>query len=343
MTRALVVWLIDEGHPGHRAQSLGLVAALERLGRAIELLPIAASTRLPGMLRPPARRAFDHGPPALARWLTRRVSGLSRPEGSAPGLIVSSGGRSVFANALLARETGAANLFIGDPRPYPPAWFRAVLSPVPVPDAPNVAEVVVLPTTISAEGCAVAARERWPEGPPAPVWALLAGGDSRSHRFDATDWRELAAGADALARAHGIRWLIATSRRSGPVAERTLRTHLDPGAVAEAALFGERPEPVIRAYLGAAEAIFVTQDSLTMLSEALVLERPLTALAPRRVRLVAGSLMATMLARFERLEGFARRPIAALGAGPPPTLARARGVLEHLDLTIARTLDRIGV
>lgn len=348
MTRAapgrLRIWLVDEGAHGHRAQAEGVVAALGRLGHASDVYHVAARDRVPGIWRAPVRALVDRAPEALAARAARRVSTFAPPHAPSPDLVLSSGGKSAFANVVLARETGAANLFVGDPRPYPPRWFHAVLAPRPVPGAGNVWTVAAPPTTMTPARCEAAARARWGERVPAAVWTLLVGGASRSHRFTRADFEHLADGADALARRYGIRWLVATSRRSGAAADDVLAARLDPAVVAEATWFSRAPEPVVPAYLGAGAIQFVTRDSLTMLSEAMASGRPVVALAPATVRLPRGSIVSEMLARFSALPGFVQQPIATMAhAAPPDDAAPYAEIVADLDRAVADVLRHLGL
>jgi hypothetical protein len=339
----LRVWWIDEGAHGHRAQSQGVLAALARLGHAVESTRISASDRLPGVWRAPARAIVDASRGRLGAAVAHRMSAFARPEGPPPDLILSSGGKSVFANVTLAREAGAPNVFVGDPRPYPPRWFAAVLSPQGSGLRDNLIATAALPTPITPTACADAASARWPGGPPRRCWTLLVGGRSRSHRFTEADFRQLAVGAGALACRFGISWLVATSRRTGEAADRILADRFPAEALAELTLFSRSPEPVVAAYLGAAERVFVTQDSLTMLSEAVASDRPVTALAPARVRLPAGSVVAAVLDRFGELPGFTRLPIAAmLGEAHMPEGTPGTAAQADLDRAVAMALARIG-
>jgi len=343
-SEAVRIWLVDEGSPGHRAQSRGVVVALQRLGYATDVVTVDVADRRPGALRSPARFVVTHGPKRLVSWTVREMSRFAMPKETSPALILSSGGKSCFASVWLARETGAPNLFVGDPRPYPPHWFSAVLSPHHIAGAGNVWKIAALPTSMEPERCIRAARARWPTGWPDKVWAVLVGGASRSHRFVEADFAALGEALSVLARRCGIRWLVATSRRTGIAAEDALRAHLRADAVFEAAYFSKTPEPVVPAYLGAAEVAFVTQDSLTMLSEAVASGRPVVALAPANMRLPASSVVTSTLANLERLPGFARWPIRAMAdRSPPSAAAPSAAVGSALDDALARVLIRLGL
>jgi mitochondrial fission protein ELM1 len=120
------------------------------------------------------------------------------------------------------------------------------------------------------------------EGAPEGCWTILIGGSSRTHRYAAEDWSALARGINELARRYGIRWLLSTSRRTGVEAERQLAREIDGGVIAEAVWYGREPKKSVGAFLAAADRIFVTQDSLTMMSEGLAMDKRVELLVPRR-------------------------------------------------------------
>ena len=91
-----------------------------------------------------------------------------------------------------------------------------------------------------------------------------------------------AAGMDwarKLARREGIRWLVTTSRRTGKEVEAKLRGLLPPEVVADAVWWCHLPEKKFPAYLGAAEVIWVTQDSVSMVTEAVAAGKPVVVIA----------------------------------------------------------------
>ena len=118
-------------------------------------------------------------------------------------------------------------------------------------------------------------------GPPGQrYWALLLGGDGAGYRYTQADWLCLAALVNSLARRHDIRWLLVSSRRTGRRAEALLKGHVDAACVAHACWYRDRDEYRPEAWLGAAERAFVTEDSMTMLSEAACALRPVHSLRP---------------------------------------------------------------
>jgi mitochondrial fission protein ELM1 len=131
-----------------------------------------------------------------------------------------------------------------------------------------------------------------------------------------------------LAAGECIRWLVSTSRRTGAAAERILRGSLDPAHLAHTIWWSENPEKRLPALLGSAEAVFVTQDSVTMVTEALASGKPVVVVAPAVVRFPAGSFLPDYFDRLSRQGLFRRCEASRIGnlsaadfAAPPDTAA----------------------
>src|SRR5690606_25700289 len=94
------------------------------------------------------------------------------------------------------------------------------------------------------------------------------------------DWRALAAGLATLARRENARLLLTTSRRTGAAAETLLRENLPAELITDAVWWSRAPRKVMREFLAAAQAIVVTEDSLSMVAESLYSGRPVLSVAP---------------------------------------------------------------
>jgi uncharacterized protein len=277
-------WLLDEGTPGHTVQTAGLGGILER-SAGWETVWIPCRLRLSGWKRPWARLLTSHASKGRALALAEKLyPGLMLPDAKDVGLVISSCGKSAYLNRLLAVETGARNVFVGERKPFPSDWFDLIATPVSE-GLENELTMPVIETGKSPESGKAAMTAYWPEGAPEGCWTILIGGSSRTHRYAAEDWSALARGINELARRHGIRWLLSTSRRTGVEAERQLAREIDGGAIAEAVWYGREPKKSVGAFLAAADRIFVTQDSLTMMSEGLAMDKRVELLVPRRWKL----------------------------------------------------------
>ena len=254
-TPAALCRCLTDGRAGHAAQALGLADAAGL--RSLE-------SRVPA-----------HGwaiPPALARWLPSAP--LSPPLSSAETALISCGRRAV-APALAARRARTPRPFsvhIHNPGVAPQA-FDLVIAPA----HERLTGDNVL-TTLGALGRATPttlarAAARW--GPtlaalPRPWLTVLLGGPSRAFRMEPDDTAALGTRVADAARACGGTVLLISSRRTGAANATAFRRAL--GAVPT--VFHDATVPEIApgnpylGWLGVADAILVTIDSISMISEA---------------------------------------------------------------------------
>jgi len=333
-------WIISEGSPGHISQSVGLAAALK------EKIPLTVQTfecrpRLNGVMRSVVRAWMgSQGKPLsrtrLENWL--HVQPMPAPDAK-PDLIISSGGKSVFAGRSLAAQTGAPYVFLGERKPYRSEWFHTVFTPSTLERGVNDFLIEMIPTQITRARVEQAAGE-WPERPNERVWAMIVGGKSASHSFAPSDWDALAAGMNRLAKAHGIRWLLTTSRRTGAESEKHLRAKLSSDLLAKGVWWSENPEKKVAAFLGAAEVVFVTQDSVTMVTEAVASARPVLVLRPASVNLPANSFLPGYFDNLERAGRIRRmsfKTFSQAGIDTSGFSLRERAVTDELaELLLAR-------
>ena len=301
-----VVWIISEGSPGHVSQSVGLAEALsKRIPLRVER--IECRLRLNGVARSVVRTWMGRKGQPLPDWMLKRWLrvDMSATTVKKPDLILSSGGKSVFVARSLAARSGAPYVFLGERKPYPSEWFHTVFTPSARENGMNDVQIEMIPPQVTKAGVERAAAA-WTGRPSGRLWAMVIGGTSVSHRYADADWDALAAGMNTLARREGIRWLVTTSRRTGAEAEARLRTGLDASVVAAAVWWAEKPEKKMQAFLGAAECVFVTQDSVTMVTEAVASGRPVVVVRPELVVARPGGFMPVYFERMQQ-RGYIRR------------------------------------
>ena len=263
----LSVWLLSDGAPGHLSQSRGIVDALATR-RKVKLTTI--DLKLRSSLWKRLGRLYLPRIRDTAGWLARTYT-VTLPVGR-PALIVSSGANTLLANALLARQHAVPNVYSGTLKGYDPAAFDCVFTVVALGVACN--HVLPLPPVPGELAHAL------PAAGGEPLIAVLVGGDGAGYVFKDVDWRAFADGLAALARREGARLLLTTSRRSGAAAEDLLRASVPPELLADAVWWSQAPRKVMRRFLGAASAIVVTEDSLSMVAESLYSGRPVISVSP---------------------------------------------------------------
>lgn len=330
--RPLRILILRDRRPGHFNQSEGVAAALARLAPVTIIRTGATPRRL--LPQRVLRRLLARGTISAATMLRlayrEPLAGIARPD-----IIISAGGATLLANAGLARLCGAANIFSGSLRGLPGAFFSAVLIPYRRFASSPHHIVCLKPSPLDPDRAAPASQT-----PKVARATLLVGGPSGTHHYETAEWRVLVETLPALAAALNWRWTIVTSPRTpAPVramVETLCETHSKDFTLVDYRDAG--PGSSFSACLNA-DTIFVTEDSNSMITEAIVARRPVIALAPHARKLAGDEL--------EYLEGLVASgwlrtvPIASLNEA---TVRAALGEVtpmrdNHLEL-LAQALRR---
>ena len=272
--RSLSAWVLTDGKAGDEQQCLGVI---EALGLDAEVRRVAP--------RPPFSWLMPWGPVDPREGPGRPGSPLAAP---LPDLVVASGRRSVpYVRALKRASARTFTVILKDPRTGPSA---ADLIWVPEHDplrGDNVLVTLTSPHRLSPERLAAARQNPDPRlaSLPGPRVAVLAGGDSRHHRFTEPDIRALTDGLTQL-RAAGASLMITPSRRTPePLRDALRRLALPgpalpgPGAGRGFVWDGDGENPYT-AMLALADAIVVTADSTNMVGEAAATGAPVLLFEP---------------------------------------------------------------
>jgi uncharacterized protein len=261
-----VVWVLHDGKPGMASQALGLAEAagfafIERplyvrrpwtwLAPSLWIAPLAAATEAGRRLAPP--------------W---------------PDLVIGCGRNTVAPSLAIRRASGGRTLAVQlqDPR-----WGRGRFDLMVVPEHDRLRGPRVLVTRgaihrVTAARLA-AERRRFPalEGLPRPVVGVLIGGANRAYRLDPAGLALIAERVAAAVRRAGGSVLATPSRRTGAAGIAVLKERLEglPGAVWDGT--GDNP---YFAYLALADALLVTADSVSMVSEAAATGKPVHIIEP---------------------------------------------------------------
>lgn len=259
-------WVLTDGKAGDETQCLGVA---EALGLTPEIRRVAP--------RPPFSWMAPPGPVEPAHRPERPGSPIAPPF---PDLVVASGRRAVPYLRAVKRASGGRTftVFLKDPRIGAGA---ADLIWAPEHDrlrGPNVVVTLTGPHRISADRLAAARGHPDPRlaGIPTPRVAVLAGGDSRHHRFSPENIRDFIEKVRRVA-GSGAGLMITASRRTPPDLAAALRQ-----LAAETGGFfwdgaGENP---YLAMLALADAVVATADSTNMIGEAAATGVPILVFEP---------------------------------------------------------------
>lgn len=269
---AVVVWVFRDGKAGHDNQARGLIAALRNL------IPLAV---------------HDVPLPPLGRLLVDAVTGRfyagrALPD---PALLIGAGHGTHLALLLARRARGGRAVVLMKPS-LPRTWFDLCVIPRHdgVEPAPNVLITDGVLNVIPAS----------PDKDP-QQGLILIGGQSAHHAW--SDVELIAQLRVVLARDTGSQWRVAGSRRTPASTVRLLRTLA--GAQVQFIAYEDTDPAWLPAQLARAATVWVTEDSVSMIYEALTAGAATGLLAVPRRRADRVTRAIDALIKSERVTPFA--------------------------------------
>ncbi|MGH7056340.1 MAG: mitochondrial fission ELM1 family protein [Acetobacteraceae bacterium] len=282
---AIATRILCEPYAGLRSQGLGLAEAAELPAEACVLAP-----KLPWRLAP-------------ARiWLRPLAAVGLRPPW--PDLAIGVGGVAAAVGAAL-RSRGVRAVQVQHPRMRLDRFDLVVAARHDGISGPNVLVTRTALHRVTPQRLAAAAAE-WRDRLaylPRPLVAVLVGGTNGRFRLDVPAASVFAAELAHMARRDRVGLAVTPSRRTGQAAMAALATALAPEGAYVWDGQGENP---YFGLLGLADAIVVTIDSVSMISEAVATPAPVM-LAPLPGRSRRSRLLVDVLARCGRVRPFVGR------------------------------------
>jgi uncharacterized protein len=311
------VWVLHDGKPGMASQALGLA---EATGFAFSEKPL--SIRRPWAWLPPQLWLVPLGA------MTQSGSVLAPPW---PDLVIGCGRNTARPALAIRRASGGRTMAaqIQDPR-----IGRGEFDMLCVPEHDRLRGPRILVTRgaihrVTPQRLA-AERRRFPalEALARPVVGVLIGGSNRTYRLDLRRLGETAEMIRAVLQRTGGSAVVTASRRTGERGLGLLRARLAglPGSIWNGA--GENP---YYAYLAIADALLVTADSVSMVSEAAATGKPVYILG-----LDGGDAKFARFHETMRKAGITRPfkgQLECWSYTPPDDTARAGAALRELVLT----------
>jgi mitochondrial fission protein ELM1 len=266
MSQAVAPWVLSEGLAGLQAQALGLAEAAGLTPEVRVLRPAAPWKWIAARLWP--------------RPLSVAAEAIRAP---LPDLVIGCGG---MAAAVLAALRGKSRPVVQVQNPRMDiARFDLVVANVH--DELTGPNVIVVRTALHrvTQARLAAEAERWRArfAPlPRPLAAVLLGGSNGRYRLDAAAGAKLAADLAGMMRRDKVGVMVTPSRRTDPAVTAMIAEAVTPLGGQVWDLAGENP---YFGMLALADLIIVTQDSVSMISEAAATTAPvLIAPLPGRSR-----------------------------------------------------------
>ncbi len=259
------VWALEAFRAGDNTQVLALA----------EALPTAVRRIKPKYRRFEALINWPHLGGHLLGWKAESASELKQPW---PDLVITAGRRNEAAARWIQEQSGGKTKIVHLGRPWGQLDATDLIVAPPqyrLPERDNVLEIEAPLHRVTAERLA-RESEVWKDKiaeHSRPFIAVLIGGDSGSYILDRSAGERLADELNSLAKAEDATLLITTSRRTRPDAIEGLRSRLQAPYV----LYEWREDAAANPYfgfLGLADSIVVTGDSVSMITEACATGKP---------------------------------------------------------------------
>ncbi len=304
----MVPWILSEAYAGLQAQALGLAEAAGMMPEMRVLAPRAPWRLLPARLWPAPLLAVGNA--------------VSAP---LPPLAIGVGGVGGAVGAALRRR-GVPVVQVQNPRMDPRRFDVIVAASHDELTGPNVivtrtALHRATPERLRAEAA------RWRDRLahlPRPLVAVLIGGSNGRFRLNAAVAARLADDLAMMMRRDGAGVALTPSRRTDPAAVRALAETLAPLGALVWDGTGENP---YFGMLALADAVVVTIDSVSMISEAVATSAPvLVAALPGRSR--RNGLFTAELTAAKRVRPFAGR-LETWEVAPLDDTAEAAAEVRH--------------
>jgi len=283
MSPLKIIFLADT-RPGHYHLAEGVIAALSRI-RPVDVTRIDVQRKwiVPTRWLRARLNAKTFYPPRMLR-MAYRIDAETIPKAD---LVVSAGGETHMPNLCVTRLLDVPNIFCGSLlRGLDPDNFSLIISSYERDLASPKHLVVLKPSPIDPEelGRPAVVPRYGPDKHPA-VAGLLIGGNAGTFHYKRKDWERLLSFVTDVSKAWGTRWLVSTSRRTpDAVADRIAALARDESSIAKFIDYRTAGPGTLPEIFSKAEVIVCTEDSSTMISEAVSARLPVVGVAPERHR-----------------------------------------------------------
>ena len=201
--------------------------------------------------------------------------------------MVSAGGETHMPNICVSRFLGIPSIFCGSlMRGLGPENFCLIVSSYGRDAGSDRYLVALKPSSIDPDalGRSASVPRYGPELHPR-LAGFLVGGNAGPFRYRRKEWDRLLAFIAEISKAWGTRWLISTSRRTPYyVADKFAELARNESIVTRFIDYRTQGPGTLPEVFGKAEVILCTEDSSTMISEAVSARLPVVGVAPRAHR-----------------------------------------------------------
>lgn len=278
----LNIIILSDGKPGHVSQSRGIAGLIERDKKIREIqikLDIGADeSMLRGLT---GFNSLINIPTATNLWKRAmrfiQADDIQFLQNNKPDVVISAGSVPATFNVIFKKHFKCANVVAMRPSMLPLSAFDLVILPmhdIKGGEGDNVISIYTSPNTclpenIEQEGHDFAYHNGINRN--YDLWALFIGGPSKVRDFPSDKVMPIVESILESARDSNSRLLISTSRRTETECENLLKDLQKKyeSATAFLQIYSENPISTMRPILALSNRVFITEDSVSMVSEAL--------------------------------------------------------------------------
>ena len=192
-----------------------------------------------------------------------------------PDIIISTGGNTANLNAWLSKAYTSKNILNGALRGLKEELFFCITTVIDL-GYKNQLILDVAPSIINEDSLKVKSKDFLKINnfdKKVTHYSLLIGGDGSGYKYDEEFYNKLILFVKKTSKEKNIKWLITTSRRTPIDIENKLEKELLDYCT-YFVLFNKKEEKVLLPFFGLSKFIFVTEESASMISEAITSLKP---------------------------------------------------------------------
>ena len=268
--------ILSDGKPGHFNQSIGMVNIIsEDIEVNFKIFNIEPKTKFfKFLLRPYQRFLVTDFNNDSAKKLIKLFKLIDIKNFD---LLISAGSNTAFLSAAYSKIFKIKNIHIGSIKTINLANYSAHITVEPKNDSPNNIVTNIAPTRFKPSD--VSKKDKHNRS------LFLIGGNGAGYKYTLEDWHILVKGIKSLCEAEKIKLVIVTSRRTHPVHEEFLYNELIEYADNLSVWTNKANSKLdLDRLFSSVDNIFVTEDSATMMSEAISSGLSVYSLSPKKIK-----------------------------------------------------------
>lgn len=281
---------VIDGKAGHITVSDGVIEAI-RKNHQVEIIDLNIKIRAKFLIR--ILRFILKYNLLSSQWISSTLfmnlfyQNFHKPE-TKIDIVVSTGGDTQFVNIWLSRILNAMNIFCGTLKGVDSKYFTSIVSTSEL-GVPNSIKLDILPTRGQIKDINKKVQQFCEEkhlDKNKKYFVLLIGGNGSGYSYTEDEYEKLVHSFMLIVKKYDAKALITTSRRTGIKYEillESLFSQYDKD-IAYSVYFAQAAEKVVSIYLELSSAIFVTEESGSMISESLLSKKPIFTLYPKTIQ-----------------------------------------------------------